>query len=185
MDFTLVKNGINEIESMAQQICERIFGSCSIESVDVTDSNKIEVDVLIHTLQSRIVFFVKQEVFEQSNIDRATLLFQLTDNIQQAVTFNGILKGDILLIGVVSDKSIKNSDFPQCLKSMLGIKRIAVIEESISIEFNTKVPMIVGTMLTPQGKQDQFNQIEIINGKLIRQIKGDKSFFYIEVTSVE
>jgi hypothetical protein len=185
MDFNAVRKGIDKIESMAQAICERIFGSCLVESVDVTDSNKIEVDVLIHTLQTRIVFFVKQEVFEQSNIEKATLLFQLTDNIQQAVTFNGILKGEILLIGVVSDKTTKMSEFPQCLKSMLGIKRIAVMEESCSIEFNTKVPMIVGTILTPQGRQEQFNQIGIINGNLIKQIKGDKAFFYIEVTSVE
>lgn len=188
MDFNELKTSFTLVEKMAQQICERVYGNCVVESTSMVSNNKVEISVNILSLGMTVTLEVDDDIFNQP-LEKAIVMFQMTDNIQRALIFNGILKGESLTIGVVTSNFATLSDFPTNLLNMLGIEKIEMVGGEASnvatIKFSHKITMIVGEILTSNGKQEQFKMVDTIKGRVFKVLNGNKSIFRISVDSVD
>lgn len=186
MKLVELKVGQNELDRKIKALASEVFGSCSVGSCDFDVDGGVNVDIDIHSLGTTLrVFFSEACLNEMSNV-KSLELFRMTDNVQYCAIANGILKQERVLILVVEDKSFNLSDVPSKIKGAIGIDSIKTDGFNKAVVALTHpVQMIVGEVLTADGKNKQVSDVKEIAGTMSKCLSGNKTYIYLNVESIK
>lgn len=186
MNLAELKVSQNVLDSKIKNLASKVFGSCSVESCDFDVEGGVNADVAIHSLGTTLRVFFCEQCLNEVNETKALELFRMTDNVQYCVIANGILKQERVLLLVVEDKSFSLSDIPSRVKGAIGIEKICTDGfNKATVKFTHPIQMIVGEILTADGKRKQVSEIREIGGTMVKSLSGNKTYVYLNVESVK
>jgi hypothetical protein len=187
MNVSELKISQNQLEAKIKRLAQKVFGSCSIGMCDFVKSNGVIAEIEVHSLGTTITMFFSDECLNENDEVKSLETFRQTDNLQLCVITNGILKQERVLLFVVEDKEFQLSDVPKLIKGAVGIFSVLPLdrENNVDVKFTHHIDMIVGEILTNEGKRKQIKPINNIMGKLSKSLNGNKTFIYITIERVQ